>query len=180
MRAVRRVLGIALFLVGLLFGLIVVSKLGEDASVSRIVANNHVIHAHLLETASYVREFLRVHGRLPNQDDAERWKREAPQAPMRGATWWSAGPFDHAVLEVFGGPPQSEVTPFVVSYWRGEWREYYASWKNATSLTFDANAYYILGSRAADFAVHLMLATVTLALAYFAWPKARPPHPNDA
>lgn len=176
MRAVRLVLGVALVILSLLFGLVVVSKIGDDTSVSRTVANNHVIHAHLVDAASYVRQFLSVHHRLPNQDDAERWRREAPQAPMRGATWWSAEPFDQEVLEVFGRPPQSEATPFVVSYWRGEWREYYASWKDTTSLTFDANEYYILHSRAADFAVHVLLTAIALLLAYVAWPKATRPH----
>jgi len=183
MKTVRCVLSVAMFLLGALLGLMAMSKVDNDYLVSSTVANNHVIHAHLVETASFVRDFLSAHHRLPNEEDAERWKREAPGAGMRGATWWSRGPFEQEVLERFGYPPQSETIPFVVTYWRGEWREYYASWKDSTSLTFDPNSYYLFGSRPADIAIHSFLAVLAIVFAYLAWPvTAQPPssHRNDA
>jgi hypothetical protein len=142
-----------------------------SASIERTIARSREIEAHLVETAKYLEAYSSKFGRLPSDQEAEVWKRQAPDSALRGATWWSGPPFESEAVERLGAPQPAHVNPYVISYWRGEWREYYASWNGKTSLTFESSSYYALGSRHKEVALDCALALLCVLASWRMWPN---------
>jgi hypothetical protein len=76
----------------------------------------------------------------------------------------------HEWTEKFGSCPKNS---YLLAYWRGEWMEYYASWKDQTSLEFNPATYYFSGSKHTDGAALTLLAIGILYSGTICWPRER-------
>ena len=60
---------------------------------------------------------------------------------------------------MFGVPPNGA---YLLSYWRGEWFEYYASWSQESTLVLDPTEYYIGRNRFLEAGLHIAMGAVLL------------------
>lgn len=170
MKSARVVAAVLLVAIAFVLALPVVFSSTSDDLIDRTIARNYRIDSHLRLSAKFARETIDTLDRIPNADDIERWKRKDPNSE-RGATWFQGAPFATDILQRFGPPPDGPDLHFVVTYWRGEWREYYISWTDTTSLEFKKDNYYVLGSKGSQNAVYSTLSVIALGLSWLAWPK---------
>ena len=80
-------------------------------------------------------------------------------------------PYSEEVLRRFG-PPTGDA--YLLTVWRGEWTEYYASWRKLSSITQNRADYYILGSPWAERTLFGLGAVLFLVAARGAWPARSP------
>lgn len=152
----------------LLFGLLYTFGVGASQTVehSKELAQTFQV------AASYVTSFKQKTGRLPSNQEFETWAASFPSRPYSSPYGMrlELPPFPNDVVEQFGAPPNDA---FLLTYWRGEWEEYYASWVNRTSMQLDKSAYYLLGSKFADGALLIAIALAALLGARRLWPMGR-------
>ena len=84
-------------------------------------------------------------GRLPTKEEFGQWKSSFTdnQPYSVSGLIYSIDHFDTEVYENFPDPPKDS---FLLSFWRGEWREFDPSWVNHNSLIFKRSEYSISGS----------------------------------
>jgi hypothetical protein len=169
---VRKVLSIVLgvaatFSVGL--GLIVFSS---ARNIDETIAHSRQIDVAFREAVNFVRTWRRSEGRLPNSDEFAAWASKLPEEPNSAKDMqYSLNDFPQEVIAKFGRPSGEA---YLLTYWRGEWDEYYASWTDTSSLIFDTSKYFMLGSRWLDLFAFCFVGFALVGAAFVAWP------PNNA
>ena len=154
--------------VGVVFLLLAAVWEISGSAVDHTVANSREIGSSLSAAASFVEDFQQTTGRLPSQTEFASWASSQPDRVhdfMRCETT----AFPEGVVKEFGPAPPGS---FLLTYWRGEWNEYYASWTGRNTLVFDSSKYYMLGSRIADAVAFILAAGVSAWFARKLW--ARP------
>jgi len=147
-------------------------SLGSGAIIESTIEDNRAIEASFQKTAAFVEQFRRDHSRLPNDDEFKDWSGRQPFANYSPIYMeLLTDKFPEGVVENFGAPP---TLGYVVSYWRGEWNEYYASWTEKSSLIFDASEYYVLGSPAIDAATVIAIFAMLCFAAVKLWSATIP------
>jgi hypothetical protein len=132
--------------------------------VDETIAHSRELDAMLRSAAEFVAQSRTAQGRFPSRSEFEAWASELPdRAYSAKYVEYSLGSFPEEVLAKFG-PPAGEA--FLLTIWRGEWNEYYASWADRSTLSFDRPEYFMFGSRWLD---SLAFGTASLVLAWAAF-----------
>jgi hypothetical protein len=157
MRFFRRVAAVVAFVLGgvlLLIGGLTTS----EEPIKRTIAHNRQIEASFQLTAGFVTAFQKTHQRLPTRTELDDWADRYPDRP-----YTPRGMFLSEAPNNPGG--------FVLSYWRGERHEHYASWSGRSTLEFDPKKYYKLGSPLLDALAFLGAGLAALIFGFFTWPR---------
>lgn len=147
-------------------GLIVFTS---SAPINETIAHSRKINRTFTNGVKFVEEWKKAEGRLPSASEFVKWRSQQPNETY-GAQHleFSTRDFPPEAIARFGSPTEGG---YLLTFWRGEWNEYYASWANRSSLLFDPAAYFFLGSRWRDLiafgtaAVFLVLAAIVM------WPR---------
>ena len=116
------VLGLFAALLGLVF---LIDVVAGESSINHTIKNNETIESDFQLAATFVEKFRHEHARFPTSAEFE--------AQFRGGqypVYVEMAGFSPGATELFGAPPRDA---FVLTIWRGEWMEYYASW---TKMSF--------------------------------------------
>ena len=141
---IRLLLAAPVFLVAtlLFFGsLYEYSSIGSESrieSIQKTINKNKGIDKILRATASYVDDFYKLNQRYPTDSEREVWVSEQPKTIYRLRLFSNERDYPSEVLARFGEPSDNS---YILALWRGDWHEYYVSWKNETTLSFDAKDY---------------------------------------
>jgi len=138
--------------------------------VNYTISNNYKIEASFKKAVSFVEDFKSENSRLPANEEFELWtERQSSQVySPRGMSILTNperiklrlyDPYDgFDRTEDFGEPPEGS---YIIILWRGEWSEYYISWKDTTTLNFDPRDYYMFGNARNDFLFFIFLFLIT-------------------
>ena len=164
-----------------LFFLLIALALNPSTNAEGIketIAKNRTIETVFLETANYVDEFNAVNARLPTADEFEGWSETQPKKwPSTKNLFLETNPtyiqhrlyepyYDIDKTEDFGIPPDGS---YILGLWRGEWFEYYISWKSTTTMSFQAADYYMFGSALKDFLFVIFLFLISTITSIWLW-----------
>jgi hypothetical protein len=159
-------------LVALLLAIVLMAMAFGDTRHS--AANDRLIDAQFHRTERFVTAFKRAHGKLPSREELE----ALPESKKSGyAVHIVDATRDSIAKEAFstvGHPPPGG---YVLSIWRGEWMEYYASWSGKSSVPDDQSSYYVTGSRRLDLFLGGSLMMLCLFIARWLW-KGQAPSPR--
>lgn len=141
---VRIVLSTVIKVTALLLGLIgVLLILGGMTTVPDTLRHGREINQSFASASSWVASFSREHGRLPSSWEFKRWAAvKEPKQPFGVSSIEIVRPstLPAEVVASFGHPVASG---YVLSLWRGEWFEYYASWRQASTVDTSKTLYYV-------------------------------------
>ena len=151
---------------GALLALVFAIVAGSSSQmIEHTIENSRSILSCFEEGARYVNAVRQATGRLP---DSSPFTVSIP----RGAgtrecqLFLDKPPFEGETASIFGPAPADA---YLLSYWRGEWFEHYASWADRSTLVFEPRSYYLLGSGIADAAAGVLVALSLLAVARLVW-----------
>lgn len=143
----------------------------SDRMIEETIANSHRIEALFKTTAAWVDDFKRRHGRLPAPSELEAWKATQPKGTFSVEHVHLIPPGEAGDLSrPFAAAPPGA---YVLSYWRGEGYEYYASWIPASTLMLEKRQYHITGSGILDGLVAAVVGALLIAAARRVWPTRR-------
>lgn len=169
-RPMRKLFGIVFaFLAAATAVLCAFMVIGGD-SVDQTVQSSRKIESGFQDAANYINNFRDSNARLPTEAEFSQWALHFPDSvdsPRHFDVWRSDRP-PREVIDKFGSAPKDS---YFISYWRGEWMEYYASWVNRSTLILDPRGYYMLGSQFADVMLMLVITALFAILAIKTWPK---------
>lgn len=172
MKTIIRKIGTFIFgTLCLLAGLLTIIGVTSGGMIEKTIQHSREIEKSFIQAATFVDNFKESHARLPNETEFYAWAKTQPNRAYsaNGMTFVTSQDQVHQdVRENFGQPPQDG---YVIQFWRGEWNEYYASWANASTLIFEPNKYYFLGSRIADGLLGFSASIFLGLIAYLLWPR---------
>ena len=126
----RKVLSIGFGFLALIAALFLLVVLGEENWAKRTIESSRKIDNGFRDAAIYIDSFRQGHGRLPNNDEFSLWASRFPDGvdSPRYFQVDRADVLSDEVIKKFGLAPKDS---YYISYWRGEWMEYYAAWHTA-------------------------------------------------
>lgn len=123
-------------------------SLGSGEIIETTIQHSREIEASFQKVVAFIERFQQANSRLPDGIEFKNWgNRQSPSADSPYGMELHTVEFPKEAIEELGTPPEHS---YLLSLWRGEWEEYYASWTGESSLIFAASAYYILGSPMSD------------------------------
>ena len=136
----------------------------DGSSLDHTIEKNHHIEKSFKQSAEFVQNFLENNMRLPSQSEFDEWTTTQKQNDsfVEGMQLISSNYSDEAI-EKFGTP---KAGAYLLAIWRGEWYEYYASWTDTNSLSFNKKDYYMLGYWWADALLILGIGVTLLLLCW--------------
>jgi len=152
-----------------LFGITLL--IGEERTVNHTIERSRTIETGFRDAADYIQNFQTTQDRLPSKSEFSEWSSRFPEhvdSPRHFDLESRVDHFPEEVIKKFG---PAKGGSYLLSYWRGEWTEYYASWANRSTISFDARRYYFLGSNFADVMSMVVLTGIFAILAIKTWPK---------
>ena len=87
--------------------------------------------------SAMVKEFKKTNGRLPSESEFTTWADTQPDRPLSAKHMRilvAQSQFPDEIIKRFGAPPYDG---YIIEMWRGEWFEYFVSWKNDSALESD-------------------------------------------
>jgi len=139
------------------------------AAIDETVSHSQGIDHAFTSAVRFIEDWKKAEGRLPSNSEFVKWRSAQPDQ-IFGARHveFSTRDFPTEVTARFGPPTESA---YVLTFWRGEWNEYYASWRDRSSLSLDPAAYFFLGGKWRDL-MAFTSAAITLGLgAVVIWPR---------
>lgn len=130
-----------LFLFGSIFAYSSNGSKLSATSIKKTINKNIVIEKLLSTSASYINDFYSENRRYPTTSEYEVWATTQPKNiydPKNIRLTIDETQYPPEILDRFGVPGENS---YVLALWRGEWFEYYVSWKNKTTLTFNSKDY---------------------------------------
>jgi hypothetical protein len=165
---VRKLLAFACALGAVYSALAALSTALSLPGIEDTIRRNREIASVFDAGAQFVDHFRHSYGRLPIVEFQE-WV-NAQQGHLSDARFLSIHTtrFPAEIRNRFGTAPQSS---YVLSYWRGEWFEYYASWTEGSTLSFDVSDYYPFGSQALGTVIASLIGILLAGAAWVTWPR---------
>ena len=162
------IVGVAILLLGLIY------VITADNSVSKTIEHSRSLEKAFIEAKSFVDSYEGENGRLPNEEEFTSWTSQFPRNPytISGIRIQTA-PFSKDLVEQFE-PIPNKANTYLLTYWRGEWAEYYIPWTNSNTLTFDHSTYFFLGSGIEDGLVVVLIGGAMVILALKIRPTQKP------
>ena len=166
----RKIISIAITLVAACCALIgLFYSLAADRGIAGTIEKSRQIDQAFQKAAAYIDGVNQKEGHLPGQDAFKKWQEANGQGtPFLAQLRLVTDHFPKAVVEEFGSPGKNA---YLLSLWRGEWSEYYISWKQKTTLVMDPKAYHILGSGIKDGLFIMGISALLFILGIKTWPK---------
>ncbi len=147
-------------------GLIVFASAG---AIDETIAHSREIERTFTSAVSFVEEWKNARGRLPSASEFVKWRSEQPEQTYGAQSLeFSTRDFPPEVTARFGSATDGG---YLLTFWRGEWNEYYASWRGRSSLSFDPAGYFFLGSEWRDLIAFTTAATMLALGAIAIWPR---------
>lgn len=153
--------GLLVFLVG------VIANLISESAVRHTVANSEKIDAAFKASSRFVEDYRKSSGRLPAESVFNSWAR-GQKARGDAVVGYTTNDFADEAVTRFGTPPPQA---YLLTLWRGDWHEYYASWAGQSTLRFRERNYYLFDSRWAGYVITGGIATLFWLLAWWTWPR---------
>jgi hypothetical protein len=150
--------------------------LRSNALVANTINNSRKIETVLSAGKHFVDSWALEYGRLPTADEFKAWSSKQQQLPGLydpRELIFKTDNFPDDVIKKFGPPHPGS---YLLSLWRGEWDEYYASWMERTSLVFQKSAYFVSGSALSDSAILAVAGICFLFAGRWLWRRGRPNH----
>ncbi len=167
-------IAVPLFVVGIaLLGYGTLTLL-SNSLVDHTLDNSRQIQTAFESARTYIDSWVAQHGTLPTETEFQSWAAQQPET-VHSARFIQLmnGHFPEEAIKQFGpAPPDS----YLLSYWRGEWMDYYSSWARKTSLEFDRARYFAFGSSFVDFLVFAGSGAAIFAFGLLAWNRS--PNPS--
>ena len=98
---------------------------------SKQISKNRLELADMQDRVEAVKKYYREKGHLPNNDAFQALSDALPVRYMRSPYHFASSERDSEVAVSTQWPTNG----WVISYWRGEWHEYYTSWNEYYTLT---------------------------------------------
>ncbi|MEN6426497.1 MAG: hypothetical protein ABFE13_14145 [Phycisphaerales bacterium] len=112
-------------------------------SLPHEVERNHTVAKSFSSAASWIDDFIKANGRLPDSDEYEAWAASQPEHFYGVQSIYlldpSSSEFYQEAVDAFG--PAATTPSYVLARWMGEWNEYYASWAGRSTVD-DSLRYY--------------------------------------
>ena len=161
---VLRIYGCFMFLAALLV-------LVGDQSVGRSLMKSQKIEGIFGFAAGKVEDFYGENRRYPTSLEFEAWRDELSEFGMHGKNLGiQTQNFPAEVIREFGEPTEDS---FVLRVWRGEWTEFYSSWKRSSTLPKTKSEYYWLGNMYSDLGLSLFVSVCAFLAAHLIAKKKR-------
>jgi hypothetical protein len=152
-------------------------EFGSSKLIDDTVQHSHEIDGAFRGAAGFVSAWRRDHGRLPSRSEFEAWaSTQQDRAYSPTDIQYIVGSFPEDIVREFG-PPADDA--YLFTFWRGEWNEYYASWADRSSLSFDPSEYFIFGSKWLDLLAFGAAGAALAGVAFAMWPN-QPLQPTRA
>ena len=121
------------------------------AYLSDLTRTNHNLIEHTIENSKDMQitfdvaiEFINTSkhetGSYPTHDEFSDWAKSLPKmhySPQSFMRYYLDN-FPEDIIDEFGNPKRDS---YALAVWRGDWYEYYASWKNKNTLLFEIDDY---------------------------------------
>ena len=146
---------------------------GLSSLILHSIENNNKIEQVFLEARTYIDNYKSKNKAYPSVQEFNNW---ASSLPNKSSGYsiielsYSLGNYPEEVISIFGEPSTNQ--HYLLSFWRGEWFEYHASWNEKGALPKDISDYYHFGTEAKDVSVFLFLSFVLVIMAWFIFPKS--------
>lgn len=113
----------------------------QNQIIERTIQNSREIESLFKTATNFVDEFRDKHKTYPNNDHFREWSNAFPEL-VRSPRYlnYFTNDFPDEAIDIFGTPSGNS---FLFQYWRGGWNEYYASWVNLSTLSFDREDYVV-------------------------------------
>jgi hypothetical protein len=145
---------------------IIVNLLSENA-IKHTLVNSRKIEVVFKVSSSFIENYQNTSEKLPPENVFNKW---ALSQPIKGNNIrYSINNFSEEAIKRFGEP--KEEVAYLLSLWRGEWNEYYASWADQSTLKFDERDYYILNSR---WAGYVLTGCISIIFLFVGWHSRSP------
>lgn len=169
MSIIQKISSIIAILIGLfIFSIGYLANIDEDL-IEHTLENSRKIDAVFRASSNYINEYKILNGQFPSREEFSYWiKVQAEQNQYKELLSYSTNGFSEEVVNAFGKPDKES---YLLSVWRGEWYEYYASWADKNTLTFDRKEYYILKSKWLGFALMSAVSIILLVGGWYLWPR---------
>ena len=135
MKALRTALSVCSFIASIIFGILaVVYLVGGLSLIPHTITKSETINREFRIAATWVDDYAKLYGRLPTQEDFNVWAK--PQS--KRLRWVSEMRLFKSPQEIpeeatkeFGQLPAGG---YILEVWRGEWSEYFSSWKHNSTI----------------------------------------------
>ena len=140
------------FFIGLIFILLSLLALSQKIAVQSTLKHNQEIQRIFDKTAKYINSLEK----LPTHQELQNWINDQNDTSIA---------FNYLQYETnndnFSSTMKIPKNEYVLSLWRGEWNEYYYSWKNKKStVPSDESVYYLTGYVIGDFLIFFLIGLV--------------------
>jgi len=141
-----------LIILGCVFTFVFGIQIFTDNGLDKTMAHSREIEATFNDTAQFIDSFKKENSKFPTDAEIQNFlKINHPQFVETISVNSNLGEIPKFINE---RPSDS----YYLTYWRGEWAEYYAGWSKQSTLNFDKNSYYSFGSK-----------TLTILAAFLSW-----------
>jgi hypothetical protein len=169
MRLLRKGVGFVVGVAGLAAAAAGIVVFSSADAIQETLSHSREIQRAFTSAVRFVEVWQKAEGRLPSASEfVTSRSQQADETYGVQHIELSTRDFPSEVTARFGSPPEGG---YLLTFWRGEWNEYYASWADRSSLSFDPAAYFFFGSKRRDLFA-FGTAAITLGLAALAiWPR---------
>lgn len=160
----------ALLVTGLFFSLWLMVAANGGGLIDHSIENSRQFLSDFQATTRFVGAFRAARGRMPSNDELNAWSHANVRSGEPLILSPDDGQFGEEAVAALGRPPGGG---YLLGVWRGEWMEYYASWSGQSTLSFNQDGYYLLGSQLMDMLLSGLLAFISIAGAILIWTGKR-------
>ena len=143
-----------------------------NKGIDETIKHSQEINSSFRTAVRFIDDWKRTHGSLPTSTEFYAWANGQPDTGFSPRYMqYSRDAFSEEVIGKFGKPTGAE---YLLTFWRGEWNDYYPSWSSRGTLILDRSNYYLLGSKWMHYATFGGIFFVLLFIAYKVWPRGKP------
>lgn len=132
-----------------------------ELSIDNTIDHNDEIDLAFKQTNEFIQIYKKENYKLPTSSELKNWTSQFPQSPYNpnGIKIFTIN-IPAEIIQKYGKP--NDELAFVLSYWRGEWSEYYISWKNESTIIKDRNKYYWSGNSILEWLIPMSIGILIL------------------
>lgn len=163
-----------------LFLAVLYNPVSSKVIVGETIANGRKIQQSFKNAVEFTDTFHQENDRLPSEAEFDNWANLQTKSNRSHSEMFLETNLDQIksrlnnpkepLLQDFGAPRDGS---YIIGLWRGEWNEYYVSWKQETTVQLDPKAFYFFGNAMKDFFFLIFLFLIFAVTSIWLWLKSK-------
>jgi hypothetical protein len=164
LKMLKQILVILSNISGLLFISLGLLFILFESSIDNTMKHNSEIDLAFNQANEFIQFYKYENNKLPTSAELKKWPSQFPQSPHtpNGIKIITIN-MPAEIIQKYGKPKGK--LAFVLSYWRGDWSEYYISWENESTIIKNRNKYYWSGNSILEWLIPMSIGILILLLA---------------